>query len=814
MIRFRLLLRFLAPVLLPLALVACVAGWSFLNLRGEIESLTSQQEAQIEEANRAARVTQSLIAVHGVVVDALEGAASGKRDEEEIYRLHREVVNRFEAMQGDVAALARAVEARADADSAVRGEARSAAHAFDRYRAIATTATDIAAIRPNSARENSGEAYRQFALFFSSVRRIGNWYTSSVQRGTADIHAATDQAIARTALSAAAGLVVILLVALVVARAQSRELGTIAQGLGSLAHGAGSPAPLPEVEALRRSKSASVRDMAEAVLDFRAALLTVARQDSLTRALLEGIPDLVWVKDREHRFQIVNNTYAKAAGRTAAELVGRRVRDVWPEELAAPVEKMDEAMFANRQPRRDEVVFNRPDGRRFIVDLIRVPIIGANGEVLGSAGIGRDVTKSRRNAEELDRHRKQLETLVAERTAQLAAATQAAEAANRAKSAFLANMSHEIRTPMNGVIGMIQLLAGTPLSDEQREYAQAADESAKSLLAIIDDVLDLSKIEAGRVEIEAVDFDLHSVVEQTASTFGARAREKALEFACVVEPGTPRYVRGDPLRLRQVLGNLVSNAIKFTSRGTVVLSARPLARAGGRVEVRFEVRDSGIGIAADKLAGLFTPFTQADVSTTRKFGGTGLGLSICKRLVELMGGTIGVESAEGKGSVFGFTLWFALAEVDGVAESASAVAAPARGGEALRVLVVEDAPINQVVAVELLARLGHTAEVADDGGQALDVLRKGGFDAVLMDCQMPGMDGYEATRRIRAGEAGDGNCAIPIIALTAHAMQGDRERCLQAGMNDYLAKPIVFEDLAAKLAICQPRAGGDAIPRA
>jgi PAS domain S-box-containing protein len=806
MIRFRLLLRFLAPVLLALTLVACVAGWSFLRLRGEIEALTSQQEAQIEEASRAAHVTQTLIAVHGLVVDALEGAASGTLDEVAVYRLHREVVNRFESMEADVAALVRAVGARPDADAMVRGEAQNAARAFDRYRAIATMATDVAAVRPSSARENSLEAYRRFAIFFSATRKIGSWYNSSVQRGTNDIHTATDQAIARTAAFAAAGLAVILLVALFVARAQSRELGTIAQGLGSLAHRGGAPAPLPGVEALRRSKSAAVRDMAEAVLNFRAARLNLARQDSLTRALLEGIPDLVWVKDREHRFQIVNNTYAKAADRTAADLVGRTVRDVWPAELAGPIEKMDDAVIASGQPRRDEVVFNRPDGRRFIIDLIRVPIIGANGEILGSAGIGRDVTERRRNAEELDRHRKQLETLVAERTAQLAAAMQAAEAANRAKSAFLANMSHEIRTPMNGVVGMIQLLAGTPLSDEQREFANAADESAKSLLAIIDDVLDLSKIEAGRVEIEAVDFDLHSIVEQTASTFGARAREKALEFACVVEPGTPRYVRGDPLRLRQVLGNLVSNAIKFTSRGTVALSARPLASADGRVEVRFEVRDSGIGIPADKLAALFTPFTQADVSTTRRFGGTGLGLSICKRLVELMGGTIGVESAEGKGSLFGFTLSFALAEVAEAVETASAVVAPARSIEAMRVLVVEDAPINQVVAVELLARLGHAAEVAEDGGQALDALRKGGYDAVLMDCQMPGMDGYEATRRIRAGEAGAGNAAITIIALTAHAMQGDRERCIQAGMNDYLAKPIVFEDLAAKLAICQPRA--------
>jgi PAS domain S-box-containing protein len=441
-----------------------------------------------------------------------------------------------------------------------------------------------------------------------------------------------------------------------------------------------------------------------------------------------------------------------------------------------------------------EKEYVRKDGTTLPIELRTFLLKAQNGQPEGMWAIIRDISERKRIENDLH---------LARRTA---------ESANQAKSGFLANMSHEIRTPMNAIIGLGYLALQTPLTPQQRDYLKKMTTAADGLLQLLNDLLDFSKIEADKLVLEEVDFPLRPTLEQLESLMGVKAAEKGLRLSLATDPATPEHLVGDPHRLQQVLLNLLSNAIKFTAKGEVALMVCPLMSDGEQVTLEFSVRDTGIGLTSEQIAGIFEPFTQADNSTTRHFGGTGLGLSICNRLVALMGGSITVSSVPKRGSTFTFTSRFRRgsavdAALQPVLDQGSMTALRGR-----RVLVAEDQPINQQVVREVLEQVGVIVTLVADGREAVAAVVKAnpGFDAVFMDLQMPNLDGYQATRLLREHLSAD---RLPIIAMTAHAEEEERERCSAAGMNDHLVKPVKPDRLyACLLKWVRPAAGPEAVP--
>jgi PAS domain S-box-containing protein len=504
------------------------------------------------------------------------------------------------------------------------------------------------------------------------------------------------------------------------------------------------------------------------------------------RMLFERNPQPLIVYDSETLRVVAASDAASASmGYSRDEFMGMTLLDIAPEEDHAAM-----VQFARTHLHAEPIGFQLARPRRHLCKDGRVIDVEITSDdlVLGGRGcrvcLCLDVTERNRASAEL-----------------AIARDQAVEASNM-KSAFLANMSHEIRTPMNGVIGMTELLLGMGLTDAQRECAEQIAHSGEQMLSIINDILDISKIETGHLELDINDFDLPETIRQTCSLAGAQAHAKGLQLDLQIGADVPRRLRGDSRRIHQVLLNLVANAIKFTATGSVsvVVSATGQNQGQGTT-ITIEVADTGIGIAPGALQHMFEPFTQADVSTTRLYGGTGLGLAIARELVELMGGTIGAESVPGKGSTFRFELLLAspleLDEANGAPTRDVGQADAQPWATPPLVLVAEDNQINQIVAARSLERCGCRVDVVSDGRAALNAIAEKRYDVVLMDCQMPELDGYETTAELRRRE-GDGE-RTPVIAMTAQAMDGDRERCLEAGMDDFISKPIRHANLAATL---------------
>lgn len=506
------------------------------------------------------------------------------------------------------------------------------------------------------------------------------------------------------------------------------------------------------------------------------------------RQLAENIREVFYILTPESdEFLYISPAYEQVWGRSRESLYRDPLS--WREAIH-PGDRERAHLLAARQMQGESVVseyrIQTPDGLEKWMRARTSPIRDERGQLVRIVGIAEEVTERKRYEEELIRAR------------------EGADAANLAKSRFLANMSHEIRTPMNGVLGMIQLLLGTELDAKQTRFANVAQTCGRTLLVLIDDILDLAKIEAHKVVLENLSFNLHDTIADVATLMRVQAGVKSLAFNSRISPGTPSLVGGDARRLGQILTNLSSNAIKFTERGEITLTAALVSQEDGMATVHFAVIDTGIGIRPDTVAGLFSPFVQADSSVTRKYGGTGLGLSICRQLAEMMGGQIGVDSSEGHGSTFWFTAVFSQAiplrqpiAIDGGNRRAGARSRPSAER---RILVAEDNVTNREVALAQLQMLGYQATVVANGVEAVAAVVQGGYDLVLMDCEMPVMDGFEATRRIRASLCPD----IPIVALTADAMPEDRVRCLREGMNDYLSKPVDVDRLADLLAKLLP----------
>jgi PAS domain S-box-containing protein len=521
------------------------------------------------------------------------------------------------------------------------------------------------------------------------------------------------------------------------------------------------------------------------IIDITELKQTVRKLEERTtflNTLVSSNPLGVAITDANRKIVTCNHSFEQMFLYPESEIIGLTLTSV----LGIDATEFRGALdtLASGQPIFSVTRRKRKDGVDLDVEAHGVPIV-VDGKVVGVCAIYQDIS----------------ERMAAE--AELRATKEAAEMASRAKSEFLANMSHEIRTPMNGILLAAELACADNLTVEQREYLETIRTSGNSLLLLLNDILDLSKIEAGKMELHSAEFSVQDCLTDCLSLMRSRALQKNLDLTLRLDPSLPDHVEGDSLRLRQVILNLLGNALKFTQQGSIAVDVTLLERRGTQLQCRFSVSDTGIGIAPEKCSSIFREFEQADSSTTRRFGGTGLGLAISSKLVGLMGGVIDVKSQVGQGSTFSFTACFSVSASLWASKHLAIETKAPRPLQHLRILLAEDNAINRKLAIRLLERAGHLVVPVENGRKAIQTYLEQPFDVILMDVHMPELDGIEATRQIRLLQANHGR-VVPIIAVTASAMKEDREACLAAGMDSYISKPICTDELIAALEAVSP----------
>ncbi|MBF0532789.1 MAG: PAS domain S-box protein [Candidatus Omnitrophica bacterium] len=524
----------------------------------------------------------------------------------------------------------------------------------------------------------------------------------------------------------------------------------------------------------------SIRILRDITL-YKDALRKLQESESKFHTILDNSPASIMLTDSQEKIVAWNPYAQQLLGMNKKDLYLRPVSSIYPEEEWKKIRSAEIRKIGSKQHLETKVLTK--SGQTIDVSLSVTVQKDETGRIIGSVGVLQDITQLKRFQDLLIQ------------------AKLAAEEASRAKSLFLANMSHEVRTPMNTILGMLDLTLDTVLSDEQKDNLVVAKEAADNLLGLINDILDLSRVEAGKLTLEQIEFHLPNVTRSVVKGMSVLAQKKHLELEAEVGKEVPELLLGDPVRLRQILINLINNAVKFTLKGKISTAVKVVEQNQDKATLQFSVKDQGIGIAKENLEKVFEAFTQADESTARKFGGTGLGLAICRRLVEMMGGRIWVESELGKGSVFCFTAVFKVIKKIAGADYGQAAASSSCDTDALpglKILLAEDNLINQKIASRMLEKQGWTVVGVDNGQAALDAVDKESFDVILMDANMPVLDGFATTKFIRDNEQKTGK-HIPIIALTAHAMQEDRQKCLDAGMDGYVAKPIDRKKLFAEI---------------
>lgn len=499
--------------------------------------------------------------------------------------------------------------------------------------------------------------------------------------------------------------------------------------------------------------------------------------ENKVRIILDNSAAAITLTDKNERIVTWNSYTEELLGMKSKDLYLKPISELYPEEEWKEIRRADIRRLGSKHHIRTKVL--KKNGEMIDVDLSVNVLKDVNNEIVGSVGIVQDITQQKRFEKELFE------------------AKAIAEEANSSKSLFLANMSHEVRTPMNTVLGMLDLTLDTDLTEEQKDNLNVAKDAADNLLSLLNDILDLTRAEAGKIVLEIIGFKLHNIVKSVCKGMSVLANKKQLEITCEIDPEVPELLEGDPVRLRQVLVNLINNAIKFTHKGGIVIRIKPEFISKNECRLTFSVSDTGIGIPKEKQKTVFDVFTQADFSTTRQYGGTGLGLAICKRLVDLMAGDIWVESEPSKGSTFYFSGRFKVKEKEEVKQILEDTQLEKEGSDSepfkdltqLYVLLAEDNLVNQKMTVKMLEKKGWRVKAANNGQEVLDHLNKENFDVILMDAHMPILDGLETTRLIREDEKTTGK-HIPILALTARAMEGDEQKCLTSGMDGYVAKPI------------------------